>query len=692
MYLPRTQAALLLTAVSASTAMPAGARETLEEIVVTATRVEKPLGQVPLAVSVIGKEDIQLGRQELGLDESLARVPGVFMQNRYNFTQDLRVSIRGFGSRASFGIRGIKVIADGIPVTLADGQSGTDDLDIGSASRIEVVRGPAASLYGTASGGVISVHTEDGPEDPFVEAKLTAGAYDHQKYQFKTGGQYGDLNYLINASHLTMDGYRDHSSVQHSLVNSKFRYDIDETSDVTLIANAVNSPWADDPGGLTREDVAADRRQAQSRNISSDSGEKFNQQRVGLVYDKAFNESHEITLRGYHLWKDFLTFLPIGSHIPFVSDDGVVQFDRKFYGGGGRYTWTGEVMGRSNRLTAGFDIDMQRDDRQRFINNAGVQGALVFDQLEKAESYGFYFRNEFDITETVELSVGGRYDEIDLSVDDRYFVNGDQSGALNFSEFSPSVGLVWSFTPTMSIYTSYASSFETPTFTELGTPAQELNVNLGGFNNVKPQQARSFEIGIKGETLERIRYEVAAFTMEVDDEIVNIESIENRAFFENADSDRKGIEAGLQARIMDGLNLTASYTLSDFTFDRFPASPEAVGKWVPGIPRHQFYGELAYRHESGAYLIWDARYVGKLFADNENTFEMKVEPYWVSNVRFGGEFRYSDVTVSPFFGITNVFDEKYFSNVRINAFGGRAFEPAPVRHVYGGLNIRYNFL
>lgn len=692
MYLSRTRAVTLLTVLGMVAVMPAGAQDILEEIVVTATRVERPLSQVPLAVSSIGKEEIQLGRQELGLDESLARVPGVFMQNRYNFTQDLRISIRGFGSRASFGIRGIKVFADGIPVTLADGQSGTDDLDIGSAERIEVVRGPTASLYGTASGGVINVITEDGPTDPFVEGKVTAGAYEHRKYQFKTGGQINRLNYLVNVSHLTMDGYRDHSGVQHSLVNSKFRYDIDDTSDVTLVANAVNSPWADDAGGITLADVAVDRRQAQPRNVSSDSGEEFNQQRVGVIYDKSFNENHEISLRGYHLWKDFLTFIPIGSHIPFVADDGVVQFDRKFYGGGGKYTWTGEVMGRPNRLTMGFDIDIQRDDRQRFINNAGVQGALVFDQMEKADSYGFYFRNEFDVTDTVELSLGGRYDDIDLSVDDRYLVNGDQSGALNFSEFSPAVGLVWSFTPTMNVYANYASSFETPTFTELGTPAQELNVNLGGFNNVNPQQARSFEIGMKGTALDRVRYEVAAFTMDVDDEISNIVSVANRAFFENADSDRRGIEAGLQARLMEGLNLTASYTLSDFSFSRFPGSPGAVGKWIPGIPRHQLYTELAYRHESGAYFIWDALYVGKFYADNENTLANKVDPYWVSNIRIGNNFRFSDVTVSPFVGLNNVFDEKYFSNVRINAFGGRAFEPAPERHVYGGVSVRYNFL
>lgn len=673
---------MLMTGVS-----PVAAQSPLEEIVITGTRTQQQLGDVPLAISLVNMRHIQLGRQELSLDESLARVPGLFMQNRYNFAQDLRVSIRGFGSRASFGIRGIKVFADGIPVTLPDGQSGTDDLDIGSAERIEVIRGPSASLYGTASGGIISLTTEEPPAEPFVETKFTFGEFGHQKYQLKTGGQSGRFSYLINTSYMEMDGFRDHSEVEHGLINSKFRYDIDDTSSLTAIVNTADSPTANDPGGITRADVAADRTQAQPRNLSSNSGEEFDQQRVGLVYDKKFDEKHELRLRGYSMWKDFQTFLPIGSHIPFVGDDGVVEFDREFFGGGGRYTYRDYLLGMPNRLTVGFDMEVQRDDRQRFINNAGVKGDRVFDQLEKAESLGVYFHNETELSEVVTLSFGGRFDDLELSVNDRYLVNGDQSGTLDFTEFSPAVGLMWNLSPSLNLYTNYATSFETPTFTELGTPAQELNVNLGGFNNVNAQQADSFEIGAKGTIMDdRLFYDLALYTMDVDDEVTNVVSIGNRAFFENADTDRKGLEAQIQARLNDQLELTTSYTLSDFTFDSFANEPAAVGEWIPGIPRHQLYTELSYTHSSGAYVVWDALAVGQFFADNANT--EKVEEYLVSNLRFGNDYELGNTMVAPFFGINNLFDEKYFSNVRTNAFGGRAFEPAPERHVYGGVRIK----
>lgn len=679
---------LSLTVTSLLLATSVQAEMELEELTVTSSRIEKSILELPSAVSIIEQDDIQLGRQQLGLDESLNRVPGLFSQNRYNFAQDLSVSIRGFGARASFGIRGIKVFVDDIPSTLPDGQSGVDDIDLGSAARIEVIRGPSSSLYGSSSGGVISLYTEDGTEQPFAEAGLTIGEYNQQKYQFKVGGQYDKLNYLVNASHLSMDGYRDNSEVEHSLINSKFRYDIDDSSSLTMIVNAADSPTANDAGGITAADVAVDPRQAQARNLSSNAGEEFDQQKIGFVYRKEFSEKHQITLRNYYLWKDFQTFLPIGTHIPFVADDGVTEFDRFVFGGGGQYIYTDTLFGRPNRFIAGFDIDMQEDDRQRFLNNAGVKGSLSFDQFEKAESYGFYFRNEFAITDSVELTVGGRYDKLDMSVDDRYLANADQSSKLGFDEFSPTVGLVWSAIPKqLYVYANYAKSFETPTFTELGDPARNLNVNLGGFNNVKAQTADSYEIGLKGKLFDRVSYDLAAYTMQINDEISNLSSVGSRGVFSNADTDRKGFEASVVTNITEGLKLTAAYTYSDFKFDKFATDTTLEGNKLPGLPDNQFYAELAYTHDSGLYLVWDVLYVDDLFANNTNTIVNKSST--VANLRAGYRGQFGKWEVSPYIGLNNMFDENYNSNVRINGFGGRMFEPAPDFNAYGGLTIRY---
>ena len=535
----------------------------------------------------------------------------------------------------------------------------------------------------------MSLYTEDGTDTPFAEARVTVGEYDHQKYQLKFGGQTGKLNYLVNGSYLESDGYRANSRVEHGLVNSKFRYEFDDESDLTVIFNLVDSPQADDSGGINAADVEADRRQAQPRNLSSNAGEELEQQKFGWIYRHQFGENHEIRVRNYYLWRDFQAFLPIGSHIRFVSDDGVVEFNRFFFGGGAQYTYTGELFGRPNQFTAGFDIDIQEDDRQRYSNDAGIKGALSFDQLEEAEAYGFYIRNSLALTDSLQLTLGGRYDMVDLSVEDRFLANADQSGDLDFDEFSPSVGLTWSATDSVSLYFNFATAFETPTFTELANPARNLDVSLGGFASVDAQNAESFEIGARGLIGNRIYFDIAGFIMEVEDEVVSVTNIGNRTFFENADTDRNGIEAAIVVDIMEGLQLTASYTYSDFDFDNFPTNMAAHGKMLPGIPENQFFAELAYRHDSGFYLSWDILAVDDLAVNNTNS--VISDSYEVSNLRAGHRLQLAGFELSPFIGVNNLFDTKYMSNLRLNGFGGRVFEPAPALNVYGGLSVRLNY-
>ena len=676
-------AAAALGLVAATPASAAG--NMLEEIVVTATRSQRQLSDIPAAVSVVNQLDIQQGQQLLGLDESLNRVPGLFMQDRYNFAQDLRIAIRGAGSRANFGIRGIKIYIDGIPATTTDGQGGVDDIDLGSAKRVEVIRGPASSLYGSSAGGVISIFTEDGPKTPFVQAAATMGQYNMKKYQIKTGGQYDRLNYLINFSQLNLDGYRDNSQVDHTMLNSKFRYTIDDGSDLTLIFNAVDSPTANDPGGLTSALVDADPRQAWGNNVLYKSGEALKQQRVGLVYNKDFGPNQHLTVHNFYLWRDFITFLPFAS-------GGVSAFQRFYFGGGAQYEYAEDLFGHSNRLIAGFDADAQRDDRQRYDNNFGVKGLQSLDQLEHAESYGFFFRDEFDVIDSVQLSVGGRYDIVDLGIDDHFLSNGDQSGKLNYRRFNPTAGLLWKLTSDISLYGNYGTAFETPTFSEFGSAVQDLGgtgVNLGGFNNVKPQTTESFEIGTRGRLWDRLDFDLAAYTMKVKDEVVNVATLGNRGVFENADTKRKGVEALAVLDIVEGLKLTATYTYSDFKFTRFPTDPTAVGNRLPVLPQNQFYSELAYRHPSGLFAIVDVLWVDRFYTNNDNT-AVNMD-YYVANLRFGTKFDIGNVTVSPFMGVNNFTDVKYNGNVRANAFGGRFYEPAPQRNVYGGLTVRYNF-
>jgi iron complex outermembrane recepter protein len=663
------------------------ANESIEEITVRSSRVERSMLEVPAAIGVVTIDDIQLGRQQLGLDESLTRIPGVFAQNRYNFAQDLRVAIRGFGARANFGIRGLKIFIDDIPATTADGQSGVDDIDLNSLARIEVTRGPSSAAYGAASGGVLNLYSEEGTQEPYLQAGLMFGEDNQRRYQLKTGGRSGRWSYMASLTDLDYEGYRDLSEVEATQFNSKVRYSFDNGAELSVIANVVDSPTAEDAGALNQAQVDSDPTQAQPRNLSSNAGEAVEQQRLGLVLTKPFGDGHDFLIRNYYVKRDFAAFLPIGTHIPFVADDGVVEFDRFFYGAGLQVNFSGQLFDRPNRLSMGFEVDVQEDDRQRFLNNAGSKGDLTFDQLEEATAYGVYLRNEFSITDTVLLSAGLRFDAIELEVDDKFLANGDQSSSLDFDEVSPTVGLVWMLGDGLSLYANYATSFETPTFTELANPARNLSVSLGGFNNVRAQQADSFELGFKGNFLaDRLYVDAAVFSMQVEDEITNVADIGNRAFFENADTDRRGLELLAQAQLSTGLQLTFAYTYSDFEFDAFPADPSVEGNDLPGLPEHQLFAEFKYQHKSGFYAALDALYIDELNANNSNT--VSTESATVTNVRMGFKAALGRLAIAPFVGVNNLFDEEYNSNLRLNGFGGRFYEPAPDTNFYAGVTLK----
>ncbi|MCH8058121.1 MAG: TonB-dependent receptor plug domain-containing protein, partial [Proteobacteria bacterium] len=306
-----------------------------EEVVVFATRIPTDITDLPFAVGRVGREKIQFARQQLGLDEALATIPGLFFQNRYNFAQDLRIAIRGFGARANFGIRGIRIFADDIPLTLPDGQGSVDAIDLGSAEQIEVIRGPFSAVYGAASGGVINIRTEDGPETPFVSGRVNLGSYGYRQVQAKTGGQNGPWNWLANVSTTRLDGYRDHSEYRSDLLNSKFRYDFNDGSRLTLLISAVDQPEAQDPGGLNAGEVAADRRQAAPRNLLYNAGESLDQQTLGLTWHKDVNENQVLMLRTYYVSRDFNNRLPFD--VNSNGQGGSVALYRKFAGLGGNY-------------------------------------------------------------------------------------------------------------------------------------------------------------------------------------------------------------------------------------------------------------------------------------------------------------------------------------------------------------------
>ena len=649
----------------------------LDEIVVSATRMESTIRDVTRALSVVNKERIQAATQQLALDEALAGVPGLYMQNRYNFAQDLRVSLRGFGARSSFGIRGIRIFVDDIPESLPDGQAQVDSIDIGSAERIEILRGPSSSLYGNASGGVISVQSELGNSSPYAEVRVAAGDYGFRKLQLKSAGAMNSVAYLFNASRQEIDGYRDHSLAEGSMVNAKVAYDLTKIDRLVISLNHTDQPTADDPGGISAEQAAADPRSARDLNVSFNAGESLNQQRVGLVY-RHDGETNDLMLRSYFVWREF------GNVLPFTAG-GMVDLDRFFYGGGAQYS-VGLLADKALSLTTGFDVDLQDDDRKRFDNNAGSRGVLVFDQNEFVTAAGAYANVRYAISDALNVDAGLRLDNIDFDVTDNYLVDGDDSGVLDFQETSASVGINLSLGPG-ALFASYSDSFETPTTTELANPD-----GSGGFNpSLKAQTAVNYEIGFRGDSAD-VFYEVVIFHIDLEDELIPYElpAFPGRTFFQNAGkSSRQGIETALSWRSESGLGVDVSYTYSDFTYDEFmdDSGNDFAGKQLPGLPRHFGYLGLSYQSEKGLYGTVEASYSGSLYANNAN--DVSVDSYVVSNIRTGYRMHTGRWLFEPYVGINNLFDTTYNSNIRVNAFGGRYYEPAPERNIYVGFVTRF---
>jgi iron complex outermembrane receptor protein len=641
-------------------------------IVVTSSRRDTTLDRTPYAVSVLGAETIQLARPTITLDESLVSVPGLLIQNRHNFAQDLRVSVRGFGARAAFGIRGVKLLVDGVPETLPDGQTQVDSLDIGSTKRIEVIRGPTSVLYGNASGGVIALTTESGARPSFLSLRSTFGSYGLAKHHLKTGGETERMSYLFSMSSLKLDGFREHSRTENRRLSGKVVHTFSPDSDLTTLVNFVDSPVSFDPGALTEEQTTEESAQASAQNVSHNAGESVTQGRFAAVYRR-----RGLKTRLYGLFRDFRQSLPI---------DRAVDFDRFSGGAGAQY----DLHHDPGVLSVGVEVQHQADDRRNFDNPEAAPGEeLRLHQDEEVTNLGIFALGEAYIGDNAWLSFGARYDRVRFSVEDLLLSDGDGSGERTLDAVSPAVGVVWSVRPGLRLYGNVSTSFETPTTTELANRPD----GAGGFNvDLEPQRATSVEVGLKAAS-SLFRTDVAIYAIDVEDKLIPFEDagMPGRTFFRNAGSaTHRGIEVSAMGKLTDGFTATLAYTLSDFIFNQFHVDDSVFdGNRIPGVPPHQLHAALTLE-QRGVFGGIEALFVDSIDVDDANS--QRNAAYTVISARVGTHYRRGGTVIEPFFGVNNLFDTAYNGSVRINAFGGRYYEPAPGITLYGGISVREEFL
>ena len=649
----------------------------LDPVTVTASRTEA--ANSATGVSVIDWDQLRPTEMSLTIDEALRRVPGVFVQNSLNFAQDQRIAIRGFGTRAAFGVREIKLLVDGIPESSPDGQTQLDNLDLSSVRRIEVLRGPASALYGNASGGVIHLITDDFASRPYIESRLFGGSFGLQRYQARTGGRIGRLDYSLNGNWSTINGYRQHSGSENQFAGGKLRTSIDARSSLTTFFNYAHTPWSRDAGGLTRAEVDADRRQARARNVALDAGEEVRQGRLGFIYRNRLQPGHELEFMQYSLFRDFNNKLPI---VP-AAGDGVVEFNRIGIGGGVKYVWESEA----HQLVSGVDAEFQDDDRQRYANVGGTRGAPGLDQQESVRSIGTYLRNEFRLSEEFSLIGGMRYDNVLFEVDDAFLADGDDSAARTLDQLSWFTGLEWEARTNLHLFANISTAFQTPTTTELANPT-----GGGGFNTaLEPQTARSHELGMRNRFSDKLHAELSLFVIHIDDELVPFTSPTGRDFFRNAGcSERRGAELSMEYRWSPQWSWNTSFTAMEALYqDYVTAGGDFSGNREPGIPQHQLFTEIRWRSERGWFSSLDLQFVDKLDVNDANT--ARNDAYTLLNLRLGLVSRLGRAMFTPFLALNNLLNVRYNGQTRLNAFGGRFYEPSPRFNLAGGVSWRMEY-
>ena len=639
----------------------------LENVVVKSTRINTIQRQVPLSVTLKSFNEDKNFSSQSSFSDFIKNTPGVFTTSSNNFSQDMRISIRGFGARSAFGIRGIKLIVDGIPETTPDGQSQLDNLPLGLISNIEILRGPNANLYGNSSGGVISINTLTNPNDKFYRTSGIFGAYQYQSIQRTRVLDWKNSNLIIHYDKRRSNGYRDQSNYKTSILNLKYINQLDQSNKIVWQINYTDSPYAYDPGGLKLSEVEDNRRQARKNNIDYDTYEKVKHLKTGISWNYKKNDNSFFDSYFFYQQRDFYSKLPF-------NFGGIISIDRNYYGLGTKFTRNKNLENRNNTFVMGVDHLSQSDDRKRFKNNFGLKGDRTLSQMENFDTTGIYLVSQTNFNSGLLLRYGIRYDINSIGI--------DSNNKVNLDKINPSLGISYSINSSDNIFFSFGTSFETPTLNELSN-----NPDGSGFNkDLKSNNAVNYEIGWR-KSLSNIAFEAVAYITNSDNEILpyEIELFPGKNFYRNVGSTlRQGIEISSSVSFQGGL-FNLNYTLSKNRFKDFILDGDDLSEnLIPGIPSQMLDLEVLFKLSKKRMLILTNRLIGERYADNLN--ETLVSSYNIFNVKYSKEiFKKSQFSL----GVNNLFNEEFYDNIRINAFGKRYYEPAPKRNFYFGINFSF---
>ncbi|HBU5899090.1 TPA: TonB-dependent receptor [Klebsiella quasipneumoniae subsp. quasipneumoniae] len=673
-----------------------------QTMVVTAAPTTVSELDTPAAVSVVNGDEMRQAAPRVNLSESLGAVPGLQVQNRQNYAQDLQLSIRGFGSRSTYGVRGLRIYVDGIPATMPDGQGQTSNIDIGSVDTLEVLRGPFSALYGNSSGGVINVTSQTGTQPPTVEASSYYGSFGTWHYGMKAtgavgdGSHAGDVDYTVSTNRFTTHGYRDHSGARKNLANARLGVRINDVSKLTLLLNSVDIK-ANDAGGLTADEWRDNPRQS-PRGDQYNTRKDTRQTQAGLRYERQLSAQDDLSVMMYAGERETTQYqsIPRAPQLKPSHAGGVIDLTRHYQGIDTRLTHRGELLVPVT-LTAGLDYENMSERRKGYenfvmVNGApqyGEQGALRRNERNLMWNVDPYLQTQWQLTDKLSLDAGVRYSSVWFDSNDYYITpgNGDDSGDASYHKWLPAGSLKYALTDAWNVYLSAGRGFETPTINELSYRAD----NQSGLNfGLKPSTNDTVEIGSKTRIGNGL-LTAALFQTDTDNEIVVDSSSGGRTSYKNAGKTRRqGMELGLDQQFGESWRLKAAWTWLDATYrTNVCGDASCNGNRIPGIARNMGYASFGYQPEQGWYAGSDIRYMSDIMANDENT--AKAPSWTVVGLTTGYKWSYGRMDMDLFGRVDNLFDREYVGSVIVNESNGRYYEPAPGRNYGIGLNLTWRF-
>src|SRR5579863_8832662 len=680
----------------------------LDTIVVTATRVAESSRDLPVSIDRVDRRTLSVGQLEVNLSESLITVPGVSVQSRQNYAQDLQLSVRGFGARSSFGVRGLRLYSDGIPGTMPDGQGQCSQFDLGYPGHIEVLRGPFSALYGNSSGGVIAIFTEDAKPGVLYDAEAQYGTFNTQRYALKTEGDDGTVNYVVDAAHFQTDGYRDHSNAERDNFNSKLRLATGETSKLTLVANVVETPSVQDPLGVTRAQLAADPRQAGVGAVQFNTRKSLGQEQLGAVYDGKLSANDDLSAliyTGHRATTQFQAIPQATQQNAPLYPGGVIDLDRAYWGVDAHVTDAREIAGAPLQVVAGINYDDLAEARKGYLNyvgsRLGVEGAVRRDEANHVYDFDQYVQAQWDPGACWRMIAGVRNNLVEVSSHGHIPVLDGADSSVRFSAVNPVGGITFRASSWINLYGSYGKGFETPTLNDLAY--RSVDGSLPGLNfGLKPARSDNYEAGIKAGN-DHLRANLAAFYIKTVDELAVLQNSGGRTVSQNiGETNRRGMELAVDASWTGGFSARLAYTYiravvgqAYATCIAAPCNPLAhpggplpanyktvsAGSYLPAVPMNSLYAGLTWSYAPmGFSTTLETQGRARIYVDDRNSDAAAA--FWVANLRAGFEQETRHWRFSEFARLDNLADRAYVGSVIVDETNSRFFEPAPGRAAY----------